>query len=242
MSQKMKPNQHRHKNNNQPPRSRKPTQQPQPTPLANTEDILVSAQTPLPAGYTFVPKGNRYITLHCRSQTRLAHQPLYVVVPSSSSLSPSNSTGLRVPIAIYASVLRSHRATLPARRKEVARRDTNLRDAFRDAVVACFPRVPRDELESGVLDWTMRKGAGRVGRSGTGKGGKGVQVRARLAVRAYIRHVHTGYDDLLRSGREDREGARERTWKKVEEVAREWGEVKSRGGRRAEKREKRKGR
>lgn len=37
---------------------------------------------PLPAGYVFVPKGDVYITRHCRSQTKEAQQVVYVVYVS----------------------------------------------------------------------------------------------------------------------------------------------------------------
>ena len=39
---------------------------------------------PLLPGYTFVPKGNVYITRHCRSKAKESQQMLYVVYVSTS--------------------------------------------------------------------------------------------------------------------------------------------------------------
>ncbi|KAI1325230.1 hypothetical protein F5Y16DRAFT_378792 [Xylariaceae sp. FL0255] len=65
----------------------------------------------------------------------------------------------------------------------------------------------------------MEKRTGRVGRTST----KELDEKARLAVRAHIRHKATNYDRLLRLSIPHKE-ARSATYEKIDEVARAWGE------------------
>ncbi|KAI1499614.1 hypothetical protein F5X99DRAFT_274679 [Biscogniauxia marginata] len=190
------------------------------SPSTTPEEPIVSIRTPMPRGYSFVPKGDRYITSHCRAQTHSAGQAVYVVHdPRRRAVS-----GLRVPQRIYAAVLRAHKKTLSCRARATFRRDENLRSKLRAAILIEFPRVPAPELCQ-IIDWTMRKGARRVGRSSK----LDARERARLAVWAYIRHVHTEYDILRTRGAIERGVAREKTFVRVEDKAREWGWISKAG-------------
>ncbi|KAI0875289.1 hypothetical protein GGS24DRAFT_456214 [Hypoxylon argillaceum] len=46
-------------------------------PALSKIEPVVRASSPLPPGYKFLPKGNVYMTRHCRQQTHLAHQTVY---------------------------------------------------------------------------------------------------------------------------------------------------------------------
>lgn len=176
------------------------------------DELTVRFFAPMPQGYIFVPKGDVYITSHCRKQTQAANQTVFAV------LNAKNATiGIRVPASIYESVQASHEATRDQRAQAVQRKDTKLETQFRDAVLKRFPQVPAEALSLTVAR-AMRKGSGRVGRAGK----LDVEEKAELAVRAHIRHAHTDYDRLMRGGT-SREKARSETYAKINEVIRQWG-------------------
>lgn len=81
-----------------------------------------------------------------------------------------------------------------------------------------FPNCPKQEAEAISLH-TAERGSGRVGRSAAGRALD--QKAIHLAVRAWIRHQHTDYDELLMSGVE-RMQARERIRRTLEQKADEW--------------------
>ena len=168
--------------------------------------------SPMPRGYTFVPKGNVYITSHCRKQTQEAGETVYTV------LNPKNAAvGIRVPRRVHTAVLESHKATQEKRAQAVQRKDQKLEREFRDAVLSQFPGTPSESVAK-IVSRAMLKRSRRVGRTGM----LDVAERAALAVRAHIRHVHTRYDQLLRDG-VSREQARSQTYEKIDEVMRSWG-------------------
>ncbi|KAH9901760.1 hypothetical protein F4778DRAFT_125086 [Xylariomycetidae sp. FL2044] len=181
-------------------------------PAKTPHEPKVHPTDPLPHGYVFVRKGNVYITSHIRKQTHSAQMTVYIV----SNPRTHKPLGLRVPRAIYLAVLASHESTRESRLLSTQRRDARTAAALRESVQKQFPRIPDVELEK-VVARATRKGSGRVGRTGT----LGLAEKARLAVRAHVRHGWTGYEGLLREG-VGREEARRRIGGRVEEVVGEW--------------------
>lgn len=183
-------------------------------PLPHEPSVL--ATDPMPKGYRFVPKGNVYITKHCRQQTHLARKTLYVVVNDTTKTN-NKPIGLRCPSHIYHAVLAQHRATASRRAAAVRRRDEAHKEGFEAAVARLFPALPRAELPQ-IARHALKKRSRRVGRAGA----MALADRARLAVRAHIRHVHTEYDALLKGG-VGRAEARKQVREQVDEIARRWG-------------------
>lgn len=172
----------------------------------------VRRDDPVPKGYRFVPKGNVYITKHCRKKTHEADKALYVVLDEKNK-----RVGLRCPTYIYHKVMEQHRATAAQRAEAVQKRDAAIEGTFEEAIMKLFPKIPSVEIPQ-VLKHSLKKHSRRVGRTST----VALQDRVRLAVRAHIRHVHTDYDQLLKQG-VSRLDAREQVWHRLNEVARQWG-------------------
>ncbi|CAJ2510415.1 Uu.00g051180.m01.CDS01 [Anthostomella pinea] len=181
-------------------------------PTRTPHEPSVYLGTRMPGRYIQVPKGNAYLTSHCRARTHAAGQTVYAVHNAKR-----RPVGIRVPRAVYESVLADHNATASTRAAATQRRDDKLRAEFETAIRAAVPRVPEEEVGK-VLDWTTKKGARRVGRVGK----LGVGEKAVLAVRAYVRHEHTAYEQLLRDGVE-RDGARRQTFGAIDAVCKAWG-------------------
>lgn len=154
---------------------------------------------PLPSGYVFVPKGDVYVTRHCRSKTRESRRVVYVVYNNAAK----RTLGLRVPADIYSSVLHSAAATASSRANAVHLRDAKDSSRSRELLRSQFPLMPADSLET-ILDHAFLKGSGRVGRTGM----KSDEHKADLAVEAHIRHMHTPYEELLNAGVDRREADR----------------------------------
>ncbi|KAK8054459.1 hypothetical protein PG994_009526 [Apiospora phragmitis] len=178
----------------------------------NVEPV-VKVSSPLPKGYIFVPKGDVYITGNCRRQTQAAKQTVYAVVNHQRK-----SVGIRVPAAVHARVLQDERASRADRASTVQRRDAALEKQFRDAILSQFPQTPAADVPL-VVRRAMLKGSGRVGRTGK----LDIKTKAKLAVRAHIRHVHTEYDNMLRAKTHNKGKARDETLSKVNEIADSWG-------------------
>ena len=199
-----------------------------------TKDLVVHPSAPMPKGYTFVSKGNVYITAHCRSATYAANKPLYVVSKKAGNSSTASVLGLRCPIHIAKAVREDERASRSTRLEATTKRDGILANVFRDALVAAYPDTPRD-LVPQVVKHAMAKRQGRVARTGTLE----LDQRVRLAVRAHIRHCHTNYDALLQGTEKEkdrqpkptkgqlqngvsREEARRLTLGQVDQIERVW--------------------
>jgi len=87
-----------------------------------------------------------------------------------------------------------------ARKRAAERRqelDAEYVGAFARRVGELFPGCPTEEQQA-VAEHACQKYSGRVGRSAAAKELEPKAVE--LAVRAHIRHVHTGYDELLAGG------------------------------------------
>ncbi|RHZ50038.1 DUF2293 domain-containing protein [Aspergillus thermomutatus] len=167
---------------------------------------------PLPENYVFVPKGDVYITRHCRTQTKESHRVVYVVYNKAGK----RNIGLRVPKDVYAAVLKSAAATADSRAHAVKTRDEKDLSRARQILRNKFPLMPAESLET-IVDHAFLKRSGRVGRTTM----KTDEQKANLAVEAHIRHTHTPYDSLLDAGKERRE-AREAVWDMVQAIKTAW--------------------
>ncbi|KAK5627059.1 hypothetical protein RRF57_002774 [Xylaria bambusicola] len=179
-----------------------------------TSEPVVRHTTPMPKGYSFVRKGNTYLTRNCRRQTQESHQIVYAVVNEEKK-----QVGIRVPTPIYQVVLKSEHATRLDREAKVRKRDESIEERFREAILENFPRIPHVELLV-ILRHATAKRSGRVGRAGKLED----TDKAILAVQAHIRHNKTDYEDLLKSGT-SRESARAKTSQKMSDVSKAWGLV-----------------
>ncbi|KAF1836069.1 hypothetical protein BDW02DRAFT_256565 [Decorospora gaudefroyi] len=174
-------------------------------------ETTVSPTTPMPRAYGFLPKGDRYKTLHCRKLTHQAGKPLYIVVDKKTQI------GLRVPLAILHTVHAQAKQTLSTRRAATSKRDAiDVAKAAAEIDVQ-FPKMPKAEKEV-VLRHGFRKHSGRVGRTSSIP----LSQKVLLAVIAHVRHINTNYDALLKDG-EKRTDARKTTRSKIESVMRQWG-------------------
>ncbi|EMD92491.1 hypothetical protein COCC4DRAFT_58047 [Bipolaris maydis ATCC 48331] len=174
-------------------------------------EISVSAGTPMPKAYGFLPKGNRYKTLHCRKLTHEAARPLYIVFEKKKQI------GLRAPLAILDTVHKQAKQTLSTRRAATNRRDATDTARASAEMEKQFPHMPQDEQET-VLRHGFKKYSGRVGRTNSIP----LSRKVLLAVIAHVRHRHTEYDTLLDQGI-DREDARKSTRKGIERLLQKWG-------------------
>jgi len=114
-------------------------------------------------------------------------------------------------------------AQVRARRRErdEARRaneDMRFQAEFAASIREAFPGCPAHRAEA-IARHAATRGSGRVGRSAAGRALDPEAVR--LAVVASVRHVDTGYDELLMAG-VDRETARDQVWERVEAVLNGW--------------------
>ena len=174
-------------------------------------EITVSPDTPMPQGYAFLAKGIPYKTLHCRRLTHEAGKTVFVVEANKKIL------GIRVPKSIFFHVQKLAKETFPSRRLATEKRDTALIREAAAELASQFPEMPKEDREL-VLKHGFRKHSGRVGRTAQIP----MNRKAQLAVFAHIRHKHTQYDKLLRSGM-DRDEARRLVQKRIRSLLRKWG-------------------
>jgi hypothetical protein len=107
------------------------------------------------------------------------------------------------------------------RKRDEARRreeDAELAERMVQRIRELFPRCPPAEAAM-IARHTAARGSGRVGRSAAGKRLDDAPLKA--AVRAAVRHRHTGYEQLLLDG-VDREVARIQVAARVEQILAEW--------------------
>ncbi|KAK4106965.1 hypothetical protein N658DRAFT_398656, partial [Parathielavia hyrcaniae] len=168
------------------------------------------ARDPMPKRYRFVPKGNVYITKHCRKRTYEADKTLFVVVDKRDN----KPLGLHCPAHIYHAVMREHAATAAQRAEAVQKREATISENFEEAILKHFPNIPKTEV-SQIPKHSLKKHSRRVGRTGT----VALHDRVKLAVRAHIRHLHTDYNQLLKQG-VGRPAARDKILARLNEVAR----------------------
>ena len=179
--------------------------------MAPKKELVVSESTPMPKGYAFLHKGNRYKTLHCRRLTHEAGRKVYVVEKGKEKV------GIRIPRDIYHTVQNLARDTADTRLAATERRDAAVIREAEAEMKKLYPKIPPVERER-CLKRAFRKHSRRIGRNGRMDMAKKVE----LAVIAHIRHNHTSYDALLNGG-VDRKEARHKVAKEITKVRCEWG-------------------
>ncbi|PSR79725.1 hypothetical protein BD289DRAFT_355431, partial [Coniella lustricola] len=165
----------------------------------------------LPRGYSFVRKGNVYITANCRRQTQASSQTVYIVLGRGKK-----QLGIAVPTPILVQVRQDEADTRDARATNVQRRDQSIHDDFEAVLRREFPSMPPKSLPK-VLHTALQKRKGKVGRTGT----LSDRDKAYLAVRAHIRHSETPYEQLMETGLE-KEQARNMVAPQVDAIAQAW--------------------
>lgn len=188
--------------------------------LSHPLECLTTRAQNLPQGYVFVPKGDVYISRHCRTNTLDANKKLFIVY----SPKDNSRLGLGCPAHVYIAVSAAAESTADARREAVEARERKEIDVARETLHKHFPCMPEDEMGA-VLAHGFEKGSGRVGRAGN----LDVEEKVRLVVWARARHVHTAYDESLRAlggkgpgSEEGRLAARKQVQSTVERVVRGW--------------------
>ncbi|KAF2753330.1 hypothetical protein EJ05DRAFT_211341 [Pseudovirgaria hyperparasitica] len=179
----------------------------------NEYEPIVAPKDAMPKGYVFVPKGDVYVTRHCRTRTHEAHRTVYVVEGKTQK-----TQGIRVPSFIYTQVQEDAATTASARAAVVSKVDVSRANKIRSALKIQFSQMPDDEVEK-ALGRTLVKRSKRVGRCGT----LSSERIAFLAVQAHVRHVHTQYDKLIYRDGHSQEEARELTLDIVRDKMKEWG-------------------
>ena len=183
------------------------------------QEITVTQKSPVPKSYGFLPKGDRYKTLHCRKLTHEAGRPLYIVIDDQK-----RTTGIRIPLHVLHKVNKQSKETLTTRRAATTKRDaTDIANAAAE-IDTRFPKIPASEKQA-VLKHSFKKHSGRVGRTSSIP----LSRKILFAVIAHVRHTQTDYDALLKSGK-SREHARKITRKGIETVMRKWGYTKGTRG------------
>ncbi|KAJ5991742.1 hypothetical protein N7451_007466 [Penicillium sp. IBT 35674x] len=183
--------------------------------LPDSEDPLeenIFERSAMPEDYVFVPKGDVYITRHCRTDTKASSRIVYLVYDKAAK----RTLGIRVPKEIYTKVSKLATFTAEKRASAVKVRDGTFITRGRQLLRDVFPSMPNETLEI-ILNHAFLKGSGRVGRTSTTT----EKRKATLAVEAHIRHNHTPYETLLASGLERCE-ARERVWPEVQAIKKAW--------------------
>jgi hypothetical protein len=171
----------------------------------------------------FLPAGDTALTRRARKHSSLAA----VVVRFNRRRKRYDRQGLLVKETALEKAEAECAADAPERaagraRAAVARQedDREFLAALTQAIVQQYPSCPPDEARRLAAHAGLRS-SGRVGRSAAGRA---LDARAvELAVRAHIRHEHTGYDALLMGGTE-RAAARALVREKVDQVAAQWSE------------------
>ena len=112
------------------------------------------------------------------------------------------------------------------REKAAVRRtefDAKLVQEMTEIIRNAYPNCPSDEAEQ-IARHTALRGSGRVGRSAAGRELSADAIN--LAVRAWVRHHHTNYDELLMQGVE-RLFARQEIADDLNSKLREWEDADS---------------
>jgi hypothetical protein len=169
----------------------------------------------------FLPSGDTALTRRTRKYSPL----VAIVVKFSRARKRYERQGiLAIPDAIAraeAECATDADERAARRQQDAARRleqDKQLVAGLTDAIRGQYPGCPREEAAA-IAAHTALRGSGRVGRTAAGQALSAEAVQ--LAVRAWIRHQHTGYDKLLMQGF-PRDEAREMIGGEVERVARSW--------------------
>ena len=169
----------------------------------------------------FLPSGNTALTRRASKHSMLRA----VVVQFSRSRKRYERQGILVDEEALARAEQECLADADARALERERAaeyrervDAQYVDAFAQYLGELFPGCPTTERQT-IAEHACQKHSGRVGRSAAAKE---FDVEAiTLAVRAYVRHRHTSYDELLAKGF-DRMDARSEVAEAVDDVVERW--------------------
>jgi hypothetical protein len=169
----------------------------------------------------YLPAGNTALT---RRATKYSER-VAVVVRFSRSRKRYERQGILVEIT---GIEKAERACIDdadersaARKREAERRreeDVELVIRMAKRIGELFPGCPPQELAA-IAEHTSKRGSGRVGRTQAGRNLEDEPLIA--AVRAAVRHNHTGYDEMLLRGI-DRITARHNVADKIEEIVGAW--------------------
>lgn len=169
----------------------------------------------------FLPSGDAALTRRATKASRLSA----VVVRWSTRRHRYERQGILAEAAAIEQAAHEclSDADVRARRREReqsrrADQDVRFQGEFAAAIREQFPGCPVDRAEA-IAFHAAARGSGRVGRTAAGRALDRDAVH--LAVVASVRHVDTGYDDLLMSG-VDRESARAQVHQRVEDVVNAW--------------------
>ena len=173
------------------------------------------------AHLVFLPSGDAALTRRASKYSALRA----VVVRFSRARGRYERQGLLVEETALARAEQECLADADARARGRERRaereleiDTDYRAAFARHIRDLYPGCPEPESVA-IAEHACRKHSGRVGRTA---GAKAFDAEAiALAVRAHVRHVHTGYDTLLMAGW-DRGEARAHVLPDIEHVLQRW--------------------
>ncbi len=150
----------------------------------------------------FLPRGDTALTRRARKYSRLSA----VVVRFSRTRRRYERQGLLVEeVALERAedecLSDADKRERARERAAVARSEADAEYVaqFAERIVALYPGCSREEAQR-IAAHACRKHSGRIGRSASAKA---FAVEAiDLAVKAHVRHAHTGYDDLLAEGSE----------------------------------------
>lgn len=169
----------------------------------------------------YLPAGDTALT---RRATKYGER-VAVVVRFSRSRKRYERQGILVEIAAIEKAEREcmedaeERAAGRVREAERRREeDRQLVSRMTDRIRGLFPGCPRQELAA-IAAHTAKRGSGRVGRTLAGRNLEDTPLIA--AVRAAVRHNHTGYDEMLLRGI-DRMTARQNVADKIEKILAAW--------------------
>ena len=154
----------------------------------------------VPEGWEFLPRGDAFITRHAKKGT---HWVLLGKFNKRGGYRPV--IGLFAPTAAIEAARAAAEATKErrqqARPKATERREkaeAQYRQAFREACLRFLDFSPAHldlarQIAAGATDWACQKFSDRVGRTSLLM----LEEKVALAIRAYIRHRHTGYESNL---------------------------------------------
>jgi hypothetical protein len=169
----------------------------------------------------FLPSGDAALTRRARKHSTL----VAVVLKWSRARKRYERQGLLVEEQALEEAERECLADSEARARRRERQaerraelDSEYVEHFALRVRELFPRCPGGR-EVAIAEHACLKYSGRIGRSGAAKDLNEKAVR--LAVAAHVRHVETGYDELMVRGY-DRWDARAQVQDEVQRILSEW--------------------
>lgn len=169
----------------------------------------------------YLPRGDTALTRRSRKHSQLSA----VVVRFSRSRGRYERQGLLVESKALEEAeeecLGDEERRLAARERAAEFReqaDKRYVAQFAGKILSTYPNCPRDEAQA-IATHACLKYSGRVGRSAAAKQFDAEAID--LAVKAHVRHTHTGYDRLLGQGFE-RSEARSAVAARVRDVIDRW--------------------